>query len=71
MYTQCPYLFYVYLSQCIILSAKQQTLQADTTRWEREIDELVYRLYDLTYEEIKLIDPLFTISKEAYEKVKI
>ena len=30
--------------------------QADTSHWEREIDQLVYRLYELTEEEIKIIE---------------
>lgn len=39
-----------------ILSAKKQNPKADTQEWEREIDRLVYRLYDLTEEEIKIIE---------------
>jgi hypothetical protein len=38
------------------LSAKHQNPNADTSQLEREIDQLVYRLYDLTEEEIKLIE---------------
>lgn len=29
---------------------------ADTSAWEREIDGLVYKLYDLTEEEVRLIE---------------
>ncbi len=39
-----------------ILKAKKQNLQADTSEWEKEIDKLVYRLYDLTEEEIRIIE---------------
>jgi len=39
-----------------ILSAKKQNPEADTSQLEREIDQLVYRLYDLTEEEIKIIE---------------
>lgn len=39
-----------------IIAAKKANPQADTTAWEREIDELVYRLYDLTDEEIKIVE---------------
>ncbi len=39
-----------------ILAAKKQAPQADTSEWEREIDEIVYKLYDLTNEEIKIIE---------------
>jgi len=28
----------------------------------------VYKLYDLTYEEVKVIDPAFALSREEYEK---
>ena len=34
---------------------------------DREIDLMVYRLYDLTYEEIKIIDPEFHLSKKDFE----
>ena len=32
---------------------------------------MVYKLYELTYEEVKIIDPAFALSKEEYEKFKI
>lgn len=38
------------------LAAKRANPQADTTAWEREIDELVYRLYGQTPEEIKILE---------------
>lgn len=39
-----------------ILAAKKENPQADTSPWEREIDQLVYQLYDLTEEEIKILE---------------
>ncbi len=39
-----------------ILSAKKQNPQADTSAWEREIDNLVYLLYELNEEEIKIVE---------------
>jgi len=39
-----------------ILSAKNQNPEVDTSELEREIDKLVYKLYGLTEEEIKLIE---------------
>ena len=39
-----------------ILSAKQRDAGADVRALEREIDELVYALYGLTPEEIKLVE---------------
>jgi hypothetical protein len=38
-----------------ILLAKQQNPDADTSQLEHQIDQLVYKLYDLTEEEIKII----------------
>jgi len=39
-----------------ILAAKGVNPQADTSALEKEIDELVYELYGLTDEEIKIIE---------------
>ncbi len=39
-----------------ILNAKKQNPLANTSEWEKEIDELVYRLYGLTKEEIEIIE---------------
>jgi adenine-specific DNA-methyltransferase len=39
-----------------ILFIKKQNPQADTTTLENQIDQLVYQLYDLTEEEIKIIE---------------
>jgi methylase of polypeptide subunit release factors len=43
----------------------------DTTTLEREIDVLVYKLYELSYEEVKIIDPEFWLSEEEYEQIQI
>jgi len=48
-----------------ILEKKERN--EDTTALEQEIDNLVYKLYELTYEEVKVIDPAFTLSREEYE----
>lgn len=39
-----------------VFAAKQRDAEADTSALEREIDELVYALYGLTPEEIKLVE---------------
>ncbi|RDC65530.1 DUF7149 domain-containing protein [Adhaeribacter pallidiroseus] len=39
-----------------ILSTKQLNLEADTTALEKQINELVYQLYELTPEEIALVE---------------
>lgn len=40
-----------------ILEKKNKDIEADTTDLEDKIDNMVYALYDLTQEEIELIDP--------------
>ena len=49
---------------------KRKKSNQDTTALEREIDVLVYRLYDLTYNEVKTIDPSFSLSEDEYNKLK-
>lgn len=39
-----------------ILLVKKQNPEKDTSKLEKEIDQLVYKLYDLTEEEIKIIE---------------
>ncbi len=39
-----------------ILAAKAQDPNADTSKLETKIDKLVYKLYDLTEDEIKLVE---------------
>lgn len=39
-----------------ILAAKQADPEADTSAWEAEIDQLVYQLYGLTKEEIRIVE---------------
>jgi Alw26I/Eco31I/Esp3I family type II restriction m6 adenine DNA methyltransferase len=41
------------------------------TSLEQEIDNIVYKLYELTYEEVKVIDPNFGLSEEEYKKLQI
>lgn len=54
-----------------ILSAKNSDPHADTTTLENRIDELVFKLYDLTYEEVKVIVPDFWLSEGEYENIKL
>jgi hypothetical protein len=42
----------------IFITAKKQNLQVDTSALEREIDQLVYKLYDLTPAEISIIEKI-------------
>ena len=55
-----------------ILKLKNENSKTNTTSLENQIDILVYKLYNLTYEEVKVIDPNIEsiISKEEYETKK-
>jgi adenine-specific DNA-methyltransferase len=44
------------LAKRILATKKSHGPSADTSAWEREIDERVYRLYGLTPDEIKLVE---------------
>lgn len=48
-----------------IISKKE--LGEDSTAEEQEIDIMVYKLYELTYEEVKIIEPTFALTKNDYE----
>ncbi|WP_299757690.1 TaqI-like C-terminal specificity domain-containing protein [uncultured Pontibacter sp.] len=54
-----------------ILRIKQADAAADTSGLEAEIDVLVYRLYHLTYDEVLLVDPNFSLAREAYAPAAI
>ncbi|MFM7469657.1 MAG: Eco57I restriction-modification methylase domain-containing protein, partial [Vampirovibrionales bacterium] len=45
------------------------TAQATVAQLEADIDVLVYHLYQLTYQEVLVIDPAFPLSQEAYEAI--
>lgn len=48
-----------------ILENKKQNL--NTTKLEIKIDIMVYKLYELTYEEVLVVEPEFSLSKQEYE----
>jgi len=54
-----------------ILAAKQQDMLADTTELEDKIDLFVYKLYDLNYDEVLIIDPNTNLTREMYNLVKM
>ncbi len=54
-----------------ILDTKKINLNADTTTLEKEIDRLVYKLYQLTYEEVKIIDPEFALTEQEYIAIQM
>ena len=59
------------LNKIVAKIIKLKSEGKDTTALEQEIDNLVYKLYELTYEEVKLIDPEFSLTKKEYEAIKL
>lgn len=55
----------------LILSAKKTDPQSNTTALEHQIDELVFKLYDLKYSEVLVVCPDFWLSEEEYAKIEI
>lgn len=53
-----------------ILDAKRKNPTSDTNSLELEIDRIVYKLYDLTYDEVLIVDPETPITREEYESNK-
>jgi len=53
----------------LILSKKQNN--QDTTAEEQQIDLMVYHLYELTYDEVLVIDPEPPFSRAEYENAAI
>jgi adenine-specific DNA-methyltransferase len=51
-----------------IMEQKRIDINSDTSKEEQEIDRLVYKLYGLTYDEVKVIDPETPITEEEYYK---
>lgn len=54
-----------------IHNSKQIDSSADITSWENEIDRIVFHLYELTYDEVLIVDPQTPITREEYEKTEI
>jgi adenine-specific DNA-methyltransferase len=62
--------------QLIQISKKIEILlsedgESDITELQNEINSIVYKLYELTYDEVKVIDPEFNLSKKEYEAMKL
>ncbi len=56
-----------------ILSVKMKNTQMNTKNLEDQIDIMVYKLYNLSYEEVEIIDPQIgsIMSKEDFDKFEI
>jgi len=54
-----------------IIIEKKITQNTNTNLFQSEIDKLVYKLYDLTYDEVKLIDSEFKLSENEYTNLRL
>jgi hypothetical protein len=54
-----------------ILTTKKSDPKTDTTTLEKEINQLIYQLYNLIYEETKIIDPEFELTEQEYQAITI
>ncbi|MEC5166734.1 adenine-specific DNA-methyltransferase [Flavobacterium sp. PL11] len=57
------------LINCVkeIISIKEVDLKLSTLNLEHQIDMMVYKLYELTYDEVLIIDPKFNLNIEEYD----
>ena len=53
----------------LIIVSKKTSPQANTSDLENQIDSLVYKLYNLTYDEVLIVDPETPIAREEYEQM--
>ena len=54
----------------LILKAKKTDASVDTSKWEREIDAIAYKLYGLTSDEIALVEGECTAPEKVEKKPK-
>jgi len=50
---------------------KESEKEHDTLTLEQDLNNIFYKLYELTYDEVKVIDPEFSLSKKEYEGIKL
>lgn len=60
-----------YIKRVIEQIHKDKENGKNTDKLENQVEIYVYTLYKLTYNEIKIIDPEFSLSKEEYDNIKI
>ncbi|MCM1140306.1 MAG: Eco57I restriction-modification methylase domain-containing protein [Muribaculum sp.] len=54
-----------------IIALKSANKSANTEALENQIDHIVYHLYDLTYDEVLIVDPQTPITREEYENFSL
>ena len=55
----------------LIMDKKKVNIEEDVSDLENSIDLLVYKLYNLSYDDILSIDPCTTIKREDYQKLSV
>ena len=50
---------------------KESEKEHDTLTLEQDLNNIFYKLYELSYDEVKVIDPEFSLSKKEYEAIKL
>lgn len=55
----------------INLIKKKKEKGLDIVELEVQLDAFVYKLYELNYDEVKIIDPEFPLSKEEYDNLEL
>ncbi|WP_276359809.1 N-6 DNA methylase [Daejeonella sp. H1SJ63] len=58
------------IEKIVVKILDKKSEEKDTISLEQEIDILFYKLYELTYDEVKVIDAEFSLSKKEYEAIK-
>ena len=52
-------------------SNNTEETQKNINFYQQKIDKIVYKLYDLTYDEVLTADKYFTLSEQEYNTFKI
>lgn len=54
-----------------ICKIKSKNNDADTSELERQLNNYVYKMYNLSYNEVKIIEPDFSMSKSEYDNISV
>lgn len=54
-----------------VIAAVAKQADADIKPYENQIDHIVYHLYELTYDEVLIVDPETPITREEYESFQL
>jgi len=60
--------YFINISEQII---NHKNIGFDVSNYLADIDKMFYKLYQLTYDEVIVVDPEFSLSREEYEKYEI